>query len=269
MSQIKKIEVEIYNLGSNPNSDELLRLINQMECYVNSQYEHPHPLLEPDILSKKIKEHKSRYYRDFDDFNALQYYVKEYCESCQNFILRNRDSYWNSLDFQKQKIIEYRIITCVRFFKNMSLKYGYVITNLGSLESISKAEPQYEQIKDFPYIEDHDLLEIINETNSAPKTVAILQLSGLLDMLKLSLDVDNLSQLTKLLALTFNLNPGTLRRALSDLQTQLNGAGDVRNTAFTESQNDFIEKIVVTLVNIGLSEERIRSRIPSIKFGDE
>lgn len=269
MNRIKDIEVEIYNLGSTPNPDKLLGLINQMQSYVNTQYSYPHPLLEPERLGVKIREYKSRYFRDVEEFKVIQYYVQEYCESCQNFILRNRDSYWNFLDFHKQKVIEYQIITCVRFLKKMCFEHGYVLTNLGSLESISSAKPQYEKFEDFPYIRDSDLLEIIDESNSAPKTVAILHLSGVLDVLKSSLDVDNLSDLSRLLALTFNLNPGTLRRALGDLQTQLNGIGDVRNTAFTESQNDFIEKIVKTLKGIGLSEERIRSRIPSTKSGDE
>lgn len=269
MNEIKDIELEILNLGRNPESEKLTKMIDKMDEFVNNKAS-IHPLLKPENLSKSIQNYRlKREIRDLDHLQILKLYTKNYCESCQNFILRNGDEYWIYVEPEIQKRIEFRILTCIQGLKSQFFDLGFILSNLNSLKSISEAEPEYDKIESHPYLNDSDIEEIINEGYSATKTIAILQLSGLLNLMKKTLNTENPSDLAKILSLSFQHSPGTLRRVISDLQTQLNGIGDVRNTAFTLNQKDFIEKTVSTLKEIGLSEQDIRSRIPPGVFGDE
>lgn len=269
MNEIKDIELEIYNLGENLNPNNLLPLINEMEKFVNGSYPLPHPLLKPASLHQNFSRFKSSRFPRVENSKALQFYTVEYCEACQNFILRNRDDYWSNLEIEFQKTIEYRIITCIRMLKSMLLEYGIVLTNLSSLESIAKAQPVYELLADYSKLKDADILEILEEVNSTNKLVAILQMSGVLPLLMEYFKKDMYSDLAPLLSLIFNTKVGTMRRTLGDLNSQLNGARDIKNTSFKESQIKFLSKIEDVLVKLGLPSEEIRSRIPPIEFGDE
>ena len=269
MNRIKDIELEIHKLRDNLNSDNLLPLINEMEEFVNGSYPLPHPLLKPELLREKIERFRAKYYPAEEESKALQYFITAYCESCQNFILRKRDTYWNYLDFKRQKIIEYQILACAQLLKKIALEFGFVIVNLGSLESISSAEPRFEQFDSAPYLKDYEIDEFVDQKASVPKIIMVLHLSGLLDILKSALNVSQLQDLAKYLALVMRVNVKTLRRDLSALQTQINTTTVEKNTAFTKNQKLYIEEVVKTLVKLGLPEDEVLSRIPPIEFGDE
>ena len=184
MNKIKDIELEIHNLRDNLNPDNLLPLINEMEEFVNGSYPLPHPLLKPELIRTKFQDYRNAYFPSEEESKALEYFTTAYCESCQNFITRKRDTYWNALDFKNQKLIEFQILACARMLKSIALEYGFVIVNLGSLESISTAEPRFDQFDTSPYLKDYEIDEFISQKASVPKIILVLQLSGLLDILK-------------------------------------------------------------------------------------
>ena len=269
MNKIKDIELEIYNLGETLNPNNLLPLINKMEEFVNRSYPLPHPLLKPELVRNKFQKFREVYYPAEEESKALEYFTTAYCESCQNFILRKRDTYWSFLDIKNQKLIEYQILACSQLLKKIALEYGFVIVNLGSLESISSAEPRFDQFDSAPYLKDYEIDEFVDQKASVPKIIMVLHLSGLLDILKSALNVSQLQDLAKYLALVLRVNVRTLRRDLSALQTQINTTTVEKNTAFTKNQKLYIEEVVKTLVKLGLPKDEVISRIPPIEFGDE
>ena len=270
MNEIKNIEVEIDNLGENPDLEMLLGLITEMESVVNGNLLLPHPLLKPELIIESLDRFGSIHMRNqLEGFDLLETYIIRYSQSCQNFILKTGDAYWQYLNPSKQRDIEGRILDCIDILRERFLELGFYLKNFNSLRSIAHDKPEYSKIENDQYLSDEALQEVRNEINSAPKIVAVLQMSGLLDILKDSLSIDNPTKLAQLLALTMNHRSVTLRRALSDLQTQLNGTGDVRNTAFTNKQRDFLERVVDILKRIGLSEQEIRSKMNTINSGDD
>lgn len=270
MKKIKDIELEILELGQQPDLSKLHDLIEQMDGYVN-RYSLIHPLLEPENLRKSI-DHFSNISRNrgMTELECLEDFTRRYSESCTNFILKSVDKYWDYIPHRNTKVIEGRILECFELLREKFSMYHVRLNNVGSLHSIAKADPQF-----IPFVDsslDGDELDAyVNKLGSAPKRLAILQMMGIIpDVNSAEFNVPHLKRLIVSVTRKEGENRAKeeekIEKALYGLRIQLNG-GYTKNTAFKESQKAFIEDTVKFLISCGFDEEEMRKRIPKLIKG--
>ena len=271
MNKIKDIELEILELGQQPDLSKLHDLIEQMDSYVN-RYSLIHPLLEPENLRKSIDQfsNKTRN-RGITELECLEDFTRRYSESCTNFILKSVDKYWDYIPNRNTKDIEGRILECFELLREEFSIRHVRLNNVGSLHSIAKADPQFIPFTDSP-IDDEELDAYINELGSAPKRIAILQMMGLIPDVN-NPELFNVPCLKRLIVSITRKNGENreneeekIEKVLYGLRIQMNG-GTTRNTAFKESQKSFIEDTVKFLVSCGFDEDEVRNRIPKLIKG--
>lgn len=270
MNKIKDIELEILELGQQPDLSKLHDLIEQMDSYVN-RHSLIHPLLEPENLRKSI-DHFSNISRNrgMTELECLEDFTRRYSESCTNFILKSVDKYWDYIPHRNTKVFEGRILECFELLREEFSMYHVRLNNVGSLHSIAKADPQFVPFADSPLDED-ELDAYVDKLGSAPKRLAILQMMGIIpDVNSADFNVPHLKRLIVSVTRKEGENRANeeekIEKVLYGLRKQMNGK-TTKNTAFLESQKSFIEDTVKFLVSCGFDEDEVRNRIPKLIKG--
>lgn len=191
MRKVKDIELEIENLLSINQLNEIDQMITEMENSVNERLE-LHILLTETSLHKYINEEKKKLIYS-DDITLLKRLTKHLCEISINFVKQRRDNYWSKISNELNKHVEKSILDKFSYLEERFEEHGVLVDNIHSLEKIAEADPKFTHIGQVEDLAKGFTSQNIEEEklNTVISKIAALQMTGLLDHLYENEDFKN------------------------------------------------------------------------------